>query len=112
MSNYRNADVETYASLFKALANPNRLRIFLRLVSCCVPGKTRCTDDGMRACVGELGQDLGLAPSTVSHHIKELCQAGLIRMERSGQNVECWVDPEILAELAEFFDVRPVRLNQ
>lgn len=58
----------------------------------------------MRECVGELGKDLGIAPSTVSHHIKELYRAGLIKMERRGQNVECSVNPEMLSALALFFN--------
>ena len=57
----------------------------------------------MRSCVSDLGTDLGIAPSTVSHHLKELRRAGLIRMQRSRQNVECWVDPGSLDELADFF---------
>ena len=55
------------------------------------------------ACVGELGQDLGIVASTISHHIKELRQAGLIRMERRGQKMECWIDPETLSALRDFF---------
>jgi len=95
--------------MFKALSNPNRLSIFLRLVSCCAPGTTCSTDAGMRECVGELGKDLGIGPSTVSHHIKELSRAGLIRVERRGQNVECWADPETLNALATFLN-QPVRV--
>ena len=88
--------------MFKALSNHNRLRIFQRLVSCCGAGARRRAGDGNCACVGELGRDLGIAPSTVSHHIKELRQAGLIRVERRGQYVECWADPEALGTLARF----------
>ena len=88
--------------MFKALSNPNRLKIFLRLVSCCKPGAPRSTDAQLCACVGQLGKDLAVVPSTVSHHIKELHQAGLIHMERRGQNIHCWVDPETLQKMAHF----------
>ncbi len=53
--------------------------------------------------MGDLGRELGISPSTVSHHLKELRAAGLIKAERRGQNIECWVDPEILQALSEFF---------
>ena len=103
MSNYRNIDLQRFAEIFRALSNPSRLRIFLNLVSCCVPGTACSTDAELRACVGEIGQDIGIAPSTVSHHIKELRSAGLIRAERQGQKVQCWVDPATLQDLTEFF---------
>jgi ArsR family transcriptional regulator len=95
--------------MFKALSNPNRLSIFLRLVSCCAPGTSCSVHAKGCECVGELGKDLGIAPSTVSHHIKELSRAGLIRMERRGQNVECWADPETLNALVTFLH-QPVRV--
>ncbi len=103
MSNYRNTDIQQLADWLKALANPHRLRIFLRLVSCCGPSATCRVEPNLRACVGELGADLELAPSTVSHHVKELKQAGLIRMERSGQRVECWIPAAVLESLSNFF---------
>jgi len=100
MSNYQKEEVHRFAEVFKALANPNRLHIFLRLVSCCPPG-TKCISDvaGQR-CVGELGQNLEIDPSTVSHHLKELRRSGLIRMERRGKNMLCWVDPETVLAVA------------
>ena len=105
MPNYRNNDLEKLSHVFKALSNPNRLRIFLRLVSCCVPGTIHSLDAEGSAYVGELGKDLGIVPSTVSHHIKELRQAGLIRVQRQGQKIECWVDPDVIKDLREFFSV-------
>lgn len=94
---------EKLADIFKALCNPNRLEIFQKLANCCKPGTIGILNPPRTACVGELGQDLGIVPSTVSHHIKELKRAGLIRTRRRGQNIECWVDPEILDELKNFF---------
>jgi ArsR family transcriptional regulator len=107
MSKDRNIRIEEFAEMFKALSNPNRLKIFLRLVSCCQPGTLTSINNDIEsegcACVGELGQDLGIVASTISHHIKELRRAGLIRMERRGQKMECWIDPETLTALQDFF---------
>ena len=101
MSNFRDITPDALAEVFKALANPHRLAVFLRLAACCRPGT--CCDGGPRECVGSLGKDLGIAASTVSHHLKELNRAGLIHMARSGQTVECWVEPETLDGLSGFF---------
>jgi ArsR family transcriptional regulator, arsenate/arsenite/antimonite-responsive transcriptional repressor len=107
MSNNRSKNIDAYAEMFKALSNPNRLKIFMRLTACCLPGTVTSINPGSGeagcACVGELGQDLDIVPSTISHHIKELRQAGLIHMERRGQKMECWVEPEALNALRGFF---------
>jgi ArsR family transcriptional regulator len=107
MSNYEEKNIEKFSEIFKALSNPNRLRIFLRLVSTCQPGTYVNIKDNVEpegcACVGELGKELGIVPSTISHHIKELRRAGLIRMERRGQKIECSVDPETIKALQGFF---------
>ncbi|MDH5201869.1 MAG: metalloregulator ArsR/SmtB family transcription factor [Nitrospirota bacterium] len=103
MSKYRKADLQRFADIFKALSNPNRLRIFLRLISCCKPGTVHRIDADTTVCVGELGKELDIVPSTVSHHIKELYRSGIIKMNRRGQKIECWIDPEIVKDLANFF---------
>lgn len=103
MSNSRTLTIEELASCFRALGNPHRLRILKEHLDCCPPG-TRCaTREDTPNCVGDIMGELDLAPSTVSHHLKELRQAGLVRINRRGRTVECWVDPEVLAALADFF---------
>jgi len=57
----------------------------------------------MSRCVGDLAQELDIAPSTVSHHLKELTHAGLIATERCGREIRCWVEPDVLRELGGFF---------
>ena len=89
--------------MFKALSNSHRLEIFLYLANNCFPGE-KSTDQEMRSSVGELGERLGVAPSTVSHHLKELRQSGLIRMERKGKNIECWVESVTVEKLIRFFE--------
>ena len=103
MSNNKTDDLEALAEIFKALSNPNRLKIFYRLASCCAPGTVGIMDERDSAYVGELGEELDIVKSTVSHHIKELRRVGLIRTRRRGQNIECWVDPQLVARLKTFF---------
>jgi len=101
MSKYRN-DIEGLANIFKALSNPHRLRIFLRLLESCPEGCCSTDDSGACACVGEVSRNLGIVPSTVSHHIKELDRAGLIELERNGKHILCRVNPEAISILNSF----------
>jgi ArsR family transcriptional regulator, arsenate/arsenite/antimonite-responsive transcriptional repressor len=105
MSNNEKA-IERFAHIFKALSNPNRLKIFLRLVSCCVPGTVWSYKAQECTYVGDLAKNLEIGPSTVSHHMKELRQAGLIKTRRTGQKIECWIDPAVIKELEGFFKTK------
>jgi len=101
-------DAEKLAEMFKALGNPHRLAMFQRLSRCCAPGTVCDVDIAARHSVSELGEDMDIAPSTLSHHIKELNRAGLIQMRRDGKSVKCWVDATTLKVLTDFFD-KPLR---
>lgn len=103
MSNYE-SDINTLAEMFKALSNPHRLGLFNRLLTCCAPGTVCSADEAARFNVGQLGEGIDIAPSTLSHHLKELNRAGLIHMQRNGKQVECWVEPEILEHVGAFFN--------
>jgi DNA-binding transcriptional ArsR family regulator len=105
MSKDRTIDTEKLAGMFKALSNPQRLKIFIKLARCCAPVDCCILDEsGAQRCVGDLGGDLGIAPSTVSHHIKELRLAGLVNIQRKGQKIECWTSRDVLLQLAGFFN--------
>jgi ArsR family transcriptional regulator, arsenate/arsenite/antimonite-responsive transcriptional repressor len=90
-------DVDRLARMFRALSNPNRLRLFLNLLeeSKLDLAKGRIHDCFLVKLLG--GLELG-AP-TVSHHVKELADAGLIHTQREGKQLICSVDPDGLAEL-------------
>lgn len=60
-----------------ALAHEARLRVFRALV---VAGPSGLTP-------GTLAEQLGIAPNTLSFHLKELHNAGLIHGERQGRNL-------------------------
>jgi ArsR family transcriptional regulator len=104
MSNIKTIALEQLSEIFAALSNPHRLGIFLRLASCAGNMDDQNSEGQVCQCVGALGKDLDIAPSTVSHHLKELARAGLIRMTRRGQNIECQVDPEVVRAVADFFN--------
>ena len=104
MSKNRTEDPADLAELFKALSNPHRLAIYLRLLDCCPAPTPGCCDvEEYGTCVGDLGRDLDIAPSTVSHHIKELRRSGLIHVERDGRFVQCWAAPEAAERIRRLF---------
>ena len=105
MSNYKTIDIEHYSILFKALSNPHRLQIFNILTGCCEPGTLCSTDEMMSCCVGELYEQLDIASSTLSHHLKELNRAGLIRMQREGKQVFCSIELSTLNEIRNLFAI-------
>lgn len=97
MSNY-----DDLAESFKALGSPHRVSLLARLLACCVPGEACCAATDSSRCVSDLGQALNIAPSTLSHHIKELHRAGLINVERDGRFIRCSVNTQRLSELQHF----------
>jgi len=103
MSNYRNINLDRYSAMFKALSNPHRLQIFNLLTGCCEPGTVCSTDEAISCCVGELDQQLDIASSTLSHHLKELNRAGLVNMKREGKQIFCSIKPSTLIELGDLF---------
>jgi ArsR family transcriptional regulator, arsenate/arsenite/antimonite-responsive transcriptional repressor len=103
MSNYKTTlDLKRAAHLFKVLGHPHRLAILLRLCERCGTTATRDDDEAVAAHVGELSKGLKIAPSTVSHHLKELRQAGVISMEREGQHIQCCPNLEVVEQLNVF----------
>lgn len=71
------------AAMFKALAHPARIAIIQQLL------KTN-------ACVcGSLSEDLGLAQATISQHLKELKNAGLIQGSVEGTSICYCINPTV-----------------
>jgi DNA-binding transcriptional ArsR family regulator len=62
------------AETFRLLGEPNRLRL---VVACLDRPRT----------VGELTEEIGVSQSLVSHHLRLLRAARLLRQTRSGRNV-------------------------
>lgn len=80
----------TAVSLLSALAHEARLQVFRTLVQ---QGETTA---------GDLAQELGVPPSTLSFHLKDLRIAGLINSRRDGRRILYTAEVEALAALMEF----------
>lgn len=76
------------AQILKVLADPARLRILSLLAA------------APEVCVCDLTDPLGLTQPTVSHHLKQLREAGLLTSERRGR----WVYHSVVRERLD--DVR------
>jgi DNA-binding transcriptional ArsR family regulator len=72
-------DIEIAAAQLEALGNPTRLRVYRALV--------RAGEAGLP--VGRLQERIGIAASTLSHHLHRLIQTGLVTQERRATTLIC-----------------------
>jgi ArsR family transcriptional regulator, arsenate/arsenite/antimonite-responsive transcriptional repressor len=76
------------ATLFKALADPARVKVMSLLAR---------SDEPVCAC--EFIPALGLTQATVSHHLKKLTDAGLLEREQRGKWAYFSLNPEAVSRL-------------
>ncbi|MEO0774670.1 MAG: metalloregulator ArsR/SmtB family transcription factor [Pseudomonadota bacterium] len=72
-------DLVMAASTFAALGSEQRLEVLRVLVRAGVEGLS----------IGQLGERSGVTGSTLTHHMKILTQAGLVRQEKQGRSIIC-----------------------
>lgn len=85
-------ELEEAAAQLEALGNPTRLKVYRALV--------RAGDDGMP--VGRLQARLGLAASTLSHHLHKLILVGLVTQERQVTTLICRANYPVMRGLLGF----------
>jgi predicted transcriptional regulator len=79
------------ANMARAIAHPARIAILQQLIK-------------NNACIcGDLVEDLGLAQPTISQHLKELKNAGLIQGTIEGVSVCYCINPKVWKEYQQFF---------
>lgn len=74
--------------VFKALGDPARIKILQFLLR---PDAACCVMDGC-VCACDVERVLGVSQATVSHHMKLLVDAGLVRAEKRGRWMHYSVD--------------------
>lgn len=85
------ADAVALARRLKALADPTRIQLVSLILG--RPEHEACTCD--------LAPVVGLSEPTVSHHLKQLHDAGLVTKERRGMNVYYQVVPAAVKAVAD-----------
>ena len=107
--------LSNYSKIFKALSNEQRLKIFLMIYNgCCKPegrgkgaefkiteGKCCPTSGTIEKAFTKACDCMKLSRSTISHHFKELQNAGLIISERDGRTFSCKVNGEAIKAIKE-----------
>jgi len=91
--------LEAMARLFKALGDPTRLAIFQMVRGCCPDG---CSHEEASNSISGIASRFDVSLSTVSHHMKELRNAGLITCYRRGQTSYCEPDAAALRLVERF----------
>jgi ArsR family transcriptional regulator, arsenate/arsenite/antimonite-responsive transcriptional repressor len=91
------AEAEATARVFKALADPHRVKIVNLLATSPDP-----------VCVCEFTGPLRLSQPTVSHHLKKLVDAGLLEREQRGTWAYYSLDRDAIARLALAADLQGV----
>src|SRR6266478_3801436 len=81
-----------YADMFAALGSEPRLQIVRLLLS--------AHPDGM--IVSDIGAELGIPASTLSHHLEKLKNEGLVQVRREGTFLWYSADADTLQELLGF----------
>jgi ArsR family transcriptional regulator len=85
------------AELFKALADPARVRIVNLLATAREP-----------VCACNLNEPVGLSQPTVSHHLKKLVDAGLLEREQRGKWAYFSLKHDAVEKLATVADLKGV----
>jgi DNA-binding transcriptional ArsR family regulator len=92
MSENSDEEIARYADVFAALGAEPRLRIVRLLLAAHPEGLV----------VGEIGSELGIPPSTLSHHLDKLKNEGLVSVRRERTFLRCAANTSALQEIVGF----------
>lgn len=90
-------DTKKMAKIFKALSNPNRLELYLKIAE----AHEASFKTGGECFVTDIIDCLNIGAPTISHHIKELVNANLISTEKRGKFLISRVNEELVTEVSK-----------
>ncbi len=92
-------DQRDIASVAKVLGHPARIAILQHLLK-------------VKKCIcGELVEEIGLAQATISQHLRELKQIGLLQGQVEGPSVCYCIDPNVWSEFRRKLDALLIDLD-
>lgn len=85
--NYEEDEIRNVVRIFKALADPTRLRVVSALI------------EGKSICVSDIAELLGMSISRVSHHLSILDKLGFTRHKQDGKQVFYTISDDCIIDI-------------
>ncbi len=96
-------DTEKLAKILKALSNKNRLELYLEIAK---QNKKNFETTCYECFISEIAGSLNIGAPTISHHLKELANADLIKTQRRGKFLVAIINEETINEAKDILSVK------
>jgi ArsR family transcriptional regulator len=95
-------DTKQMARVFQALSNPNRLELYLQIMK----AQETSYEKGCGCLITDIMNLFSIGAPTISHHLKELSDAGLITTERQGKFLTARINQSMVDEVCAMLSLR------
>lgn len=99
MSRGKQLDYKSQAKIFKALGNETRLNILYKVINT----PLECPE-GKNACVGKIASEFNYSLPTISRHLKELKDAGIVKMNKVSNKIFIEANFKTIEEIKVFLE--------
>ena len=94
-------DIKQLSKIFKALSNPNRLKLFIEILK----NHETSFQAGEECFITDIIDCLNIGAPTISHHLKELANADLISTERKGKFLVAILNEDTLNKIKKVLNL-------
>jgi len=96
-------DTEQLAKILKALSNKNRLELYLEIAR----QNDKNFETSCYECfISDIAGSLNIGAPTISHHLKELANADLIKTERRGKFLVATINKNTINEVKNILSLK------